>query len=80
MKSLRLLSTASKHSHKPSKCQGSVRRLLSNVGISKDMTLPWENGRVLELSTVGQAATSTWEPHYHDYTQPEVETLKEKQV
>lgn len=50
------------------------------MGISKDMTLPWENGRVLELSTLGQAATSTWEPHYHDYTQPEVETLKEKQV
>ena len=50
------------------------------MGISKDMTLPWENGRDLELGTLGQAATSTWEPHYHEHTQPEVRILKEKQV
>lgn len=80
MKSLRLLSTVSKHSHKLCKCQGSVRRLLRNVGISKDTTLPWENGRALERGTLGQAATSTCEPHHHEYKQPQVKPLGENQV
>ena len=51
MKRLGLLSSVWRHSHKLSKCHGSVGTLLRNVGVSKDMTLrEWNTGSSLDLT------------------------------
>lgn len=81
MKRLRLLSSVWRHSHKLSKCHGSVGTLLRNAGVSEDMTLrEWNTGSSLDLALGVRWLAVPMSHVYHVPKQPQAESLQEKQV